>query len=199
MTSSGRVDISLNGAESFSAAARRMRGAPAEMRKELYSALARTARPLKDAAKSSAASSLPSSGGQAGRRRRRMVPVGTFTNAASGRTHVRKERKEVGGIVGGSNGESVAARVVGAKYAVRVTGGRRPRATITATESSGKSINLSALDRGRLRHPLYGNKNFWYTQRVPEEWFTRPMEESADKFNSELSKAAETVIKKAFG
>lgn len=32
--------------------------------------------------------------------------------------------------------------------------------------------DIAAMDRGRLRHPLYGNRNFWYSQEIKPGWWT---------------------------
>lgn len=39
--------------------------------------------------------------------------------------------------------------------------------------------DIRALNRGRLRHPLFGNRRFWYTQRVRPGWFDGPAEAGA--------------------
>lgn len=38
-----------------------------------------------------------------------------------------------------------------------------------------KGHDYRALNRGRLRHPLFGNRNHWYTQQIPAGWFERPL------------------------
>jgi hypothetical protein len=163
------VGVSLNGAAAFSEARKRMRGAPREMSRELYKVMSRESKPLIQAAKTSAGVSLPSGGGKPSK--------------------------------SGGKRESVADRVVGAKYTVKVTGGRNPITRIQAMERLGRSVDLASLDRGRLRHPLFGStaKGNWFDQRVPKDWFTRPMEKHGKEFDSQLAKAAQKVIEDAFG
>ena len=66
------------------------------------------------------------------------------------------------------------------------------------TRLSGKQVgvrikatnqrNIRALNSGRLRHPLFGNKDHWYTQTVPAGWFTKPIEAMADGIRVEVSR-----------
>src|SRR3954447_5399406 len=70
---------------------------------------------------------------------------------------------------GGLN-ETVAARL---KVTIRSSlSGPEARVRITATEGPRKHI--TDLDRGRLRHPRFGDRNDWYEQDVPPGFFTRP-------------------------
>ena len=39
--------------------------------------------------------------------------------------------------------------------------------------------DLEAMNRGTVRHPLFGNRRHWYTTRVPAHWFEDAVE-SAD-------------------
>jgi len=95
--------------------------------------------------------------------------------------------------------ESVADRVIGARFTTKVKGGNRPKSVITATEAGGKTIDLARLDRGRLRHPLFGNAAHWYAQKVPERWFSKPMSDSAEQFEKSLTEAVDRVTKDIFG
>lgn len=60
----------------------------------------------------------------------------------------------------------LAARVAGAARHTRerIPGGLRV--------SARGRIDVASLDRGRLRHPLYGNREHWYDQRVQPKWWT---------------------------
>lgn len=35
--------------------------------------------------------------------------------------------------------------------------------------------DLRAMNRGQLRHPLFGNRDHWYSQQIPSGWFERPL------------------------
>lgn len=193
----GKVEVRCRAVGDFAKLSRDLQrvGAGA-LRKELYKGLQRAARPAIAAARERAESSLPSGGGR-GRRRTRMVATGrTITNQVSGRTHAVKERRK-GGMAGG---ESVAQRVAGARFSVRMAGGSgSPRIRITASTRQGHSIDLARLDEGKLRHPLFGNRKHWYEQAVPPKWFTGPLEASAGEFAKGLETAVDAVKKEIEG
>lgn len=60
------VSITVRGFEEFAQVARRLRGAPKELRSELYRGINRAVKPVKAAIQSSAAAKLPKRGGLAG-------------------------------------------------------------------------------------------------------------------------------------
>lgn len=60
-----------------------------------------------------------------------------------------------------------------------------------------KDVQLGALDKGRLRHPLFGLKGHWFLQDVPASAFTKEFEEVAPMVRAELLAAANQVIEKA--
>lgn len=76
----------------------------------------------------------------------------------------------------------------------------------TKNRLSGKNVGMrfeaknrheiKALDRGRLRHPLYGNKEHWYTQTVTAGWFSTPIEEMSQEIRVEVSEALARVAEK---
>lgn len=56
----------------------------------------------------------------------------------------------------------------------------------TRTRVSGKNVgvrivaakrgsDVEAIDRGRLRHPVFGNRRVWVTQQITPGWFTVPL------------------------
>lgn len=53
---------------------------------------------------------------------------------------------------------------------------KRSRARSAGKKYGGSaSHNLQAINRGGLRHPLYGNRDHWYTTRVKPGFFDRPV------------------------
>lgn len=67
----------------------------------------------------------------------------------------------------------LAERVKAAKLATRRRSGRNPGLRITA-----KGLDqLEAMDRGFVKHPVWGNRDVWVTQEVTPGWFTTPMED----------------------
>lgn len=74
--------------------------------------------------------------------------------------------------------------VASAKFATRVrTSGRSPGVSIVASKSGH---DLAAMDRGRLRHPVYGNRRLWVTQTITPGWFTDAMRDAAQPVRAEL-------------
>lgn len=78
------------------------------------------------------------------------------------------------------------ASVKGATVAVRM---RQPHAEIAAKKQRAKAAgktyrgtaqhNLRAINAGVLRHPLFGNRDHWFTTRVKPGFFSRPCEAAA--------------------
>lgn len=87
----------------------------------------------------------------------------------------------------------LAARVAGAKYAVRTRGsGRNVGVQIVASGGA----NLRSLDRGFVRHPVFGNRAVWVTQAITPGWFTQPLEGEAPAVRRELVRALDDMAKK---
>lgn len=64
----------------------------------------------------------------------------------------------------------------------RVTGGRTVRASVKVS-AKGKSEDrdVSSLNRGVLRHKLFGNRHHWYRQRVTRGLVDDPMDRARDR------------------
>jgi len=56
--------------------------------------------------------------------------------------------------------------------------------------------DLVALNRGYLRHPLFGNRDFWFEQSVEPGWWDRAMEEGQDDVRRELIEALDRVARR---
>jgi len=65
-----------------------------------------------------------------------------------------------------------------------------------AKTPEGKDRDLASLNRGRLRHPLYGNRKHWYDQQVSPGWWDEPLLESAPQAREEIVKALDDVAKR---
>lgn len=74
------------------------------------------------------------------------------------------------------------------KVKARRRSGRNPGITLqgSAKTPKGKDRDLRSLNRGRLRHPLYGNRGFWYNQPVPPNWWDDPLLSGADEVRKEI-------------
>lgn len=75
---------------------------------------------------------------------------------------------------------------------------RDPGITLKAVSktSRGKGRDLASLNRGRLRHPLYGNRRYWYDQEVTPNWWTDPLLEGVDEVRKELVNVIDEIGKK---
>jgi hypothetical protein len=161
-----------------------------DLRKELYSGIQRGARPLIQAAKDSAASTLPHSGGRGVRGYSKATGHAFPKLRTKGRVHI--------GAGSYTRVESLAARVVNAKYRVTSRAGRNPAITLRAKDSTGRAVNLNALDHGRDRHPVFGNRKVWVDQTVPEGWWSKPMEEGIPAVSLEVRAAVTRVVEKFY-
>lgn len=95
------------------------------------------------------------------------------------------------------SGAGFDAKVAASKFAVRT------RATLGGGDSAGVQIiatNASLIEevnrRGRLRHPLFGNRSHWYTQVAPPGWFDKPMEAQAPRVRREIEDVMRQVKNK---
>lgn len=81
--------------------------------------------------------------------------------------------------------------VASSKFGTRTRGfGRSPGVSITAKKSGH---DLRSLDRGRLRHPLFGNRRFWYQQPVRAGWWTQTLNDEAPLVRRELIRVLDDV------
>lgn len=85
-------------------------------------------------------------------------------------------------------------RVARARLSTRRKAGKNPGIKIVATGMS----QLSMMDQGRVRHPVWGNRGRWVNQPIPHAkgWFTEPMEEGAPVARREIIRSLDAVAKK---
>jgi hypothetical protein len=79
------------------------------------------------------------------------------------------------------------------------TGERDPGVSVTG-KALGKTRKLRNLDEGRLTHPLFGDREHWYTQEEPSVqpgWFTGPARAAGPRVRAEIEKALEGVADRA--
>ncbi|MBM7788851.1 hypothetical protein [Tenggerimyces flavus] len=86
----------------------------------------------------------------------------------------------------------LAGKVAGSKFTTKRRGGQN--ASITIVAKGG--VDIRAMDKGSLRHPVFGRMWLWVLQRVKSKWFTRPMEKGAPKVRRELVKAMRQISRK---
>lgn len=74
--------------------------------------------------------------------------------------------------------------------------------TKTAGDSVGVRIvgknqySVEAINSGRLRHPLFGDREHWYEQRVKPGWFTNPIEKRAKQLRKDLLRVIDETRRK---
>jgi hypothetical protein len=60
----------------------------------------------------------------------------------------------------------------------------------------GKDRDLASLNRGRLRHPLYGNRRYWFDQQVSPNWWDDPLFQGADLVREEIVNVLDDIAKR---
>jgi hypothetical protein len=66
----------------------------------------------------------------------------------------------------------------------------------TLAIQAANDVNLWRLDRGRIRHPVFGNRDKWVTQNITSGWWSDAMNEAAPEARRELAKALDRVQRK---
>ena len=61
-------------------------------------------------------------------------------------------------------------------------GGRNPAVFLTGTKSGH---DLRSINRGRLRHPVFGN-DWWVSQTIPAGWWSRTLTEQGPEIRREV-------------
>lgn len=87
----------------------------------------------------------------------------------------------------------LAERVARSRFTSRVT--KRGRGAGLRIIGNGQD-NLARMDDGSVRHPVYGNRGKWVTQRITPGWFTKPLTLDAPKVSAELNGAIDAVAAK---
>jgi hypothetical protein len=70
------------------------------------------------------------------------------------------------------------------------------RLTASAKTGRGKQRDLASLNRGRLRHPLYGNREWWFDQEVKKGFWDEPLIDESDAVRAELVKVLDDIAGK---
>lgn len=77
------------------------------------------------------------------------------------------------------------------------TGGRSVGVRIVTTSGDGYSI--ARIDKGTLRHPVFGNRKAWASQSVTPGVVTQPLERSAPEVRQEIFHVIDTVARRVEG
>lgn len=66
---------------------------------------------------------------------------------------------------------------------------------VTVTLKASHRYDIAGMDRGRLRHPLFGNRRYWYSQRVRPRWWSDPTRGSGPVVRAALDDAMTAVAR----
>lgn len=72
-------------------------------------------------------------------------------------------------------------------------GSKDPGVTVRAATTGGKRRMLWALDRGVIRHPLFGDRQRWYGQAVTRGFFSDPVRAAGVKAREQIQAALDRV------
>lgn len=90
----------------------------------------------------------------------------------------------------------LATRVANSKYRVsRRTTGSSVGIKLIATNR----YDIGKMDRGRLTHPLFGNRRYWYEQAVRPGWWSQPVRALAPDARREIITAMNNIKEKIEG
>ena len=145
-----------------------------ELRKELLRGIRVAVKPLPVAIKAAAKSDLPSSGGLGASIARSSITSRTRTSSSS-------------------HGEA-GVRLIGQKEREASKSARRGKKG--KAKPPARYLDIASLDRGRLRHPLFGNRERWFSQQVKPGFWTNTINERADEIQRDLVQVLDDVAGK---
>ena len=85
------------------------------------------------------------------------------------------------------------ARLMSNVGVVGVTAG--PKSVTVRLSDRRTGIQLAALNRGRLRHPLWGNRRVWVMQGVPAYTWTDAFESKAAEASARLAPIVSNILR----
>lgn len=104
-------------------------------------------------------------------------------------------KKSLKGYMPDRYAEEVAATLV--ERAVRLAGSTPGvRLSASAKNSRGKQRDLAKLNQGILRHPLYGDRDWWYSQDIKKGFWDEPLQEETAVVRAELVDVLDGIAKK---
>jgi hypothetical protein len=96
---------------------------------------------------------------------------------------------------GGLAGE-VARQPMPVSYSTSVSRGVRVRIDVRPGRGKGGIGDPAAVNRGRLRHPVFGRAESWVSQTVAAGWFSVPMQRGAEKVKAAIIAALHRELAK---
>ena len=83
----------------------------------------------------------------------------------------------------------LSAAAAGARFSVRVV---HQGVALLATAP----VNLERLDRGKIRHPVWGQRDVWVAQRVKAGFWSDPVRADEPRAQAELEAAGRRIVAK---
>lgn len=81
-------------------------------------------------------------------------------------------------------------RVAASRFTTRT---RSTPRSAGVTIVASKDLDLRSLDRGRVRHPVFGNRSAWVNQQVTPGWFTGAMKAGTPIVRAEIGRVLDEV------
>lgn len=168
-------EVEVAGGEQLAALYRRVREAgDNDLRRELLRGIRVAVKPLPVAVKAAARSTLPSRGGLAG-----MVAGASITS----RTRTTASRQQ-----------DVGVRLIGQRERDRSKAARKGKKG--AERPPSRFVDIAAVDRGVIRHPVFGNREAWVSQQVRPGFWSGTINERADEVERDIVQAMDRVAAK---
>ena len=87
----------------------------------------------------------------------------------------------------------LAELIAGSRMGIRT---RLSASSVGVRVVASNPHDIRQLNAGRLRHPLFGDREHWYTQQVQPGWFDRPLEERAPAMRRSITEALDEVARR---
>jgi hypothetical protein len=72
----------------------------------------------------------------------------------------------------------------------------RPKYAGIKIRAEKRGHDLKSLNKGRLRHPLFGNRGHWYQQDIAPGFFDRPIQADAADLKNRIKGAIDALFEK---
>ena len=92
------------------------------------------------------------------------------------------------------------ARIIAeARFRVsRLSGAKTAGIVLVASRSKltgGGKMDLRRMDKGQLRHPVSRSRKVWVMQRIPEGWFSDPLEKLKPQISKDIAAAVQEAVR----
>ena len=167
------MDVDIRGDEQLARLYQRVKStADGDLRKELLKGIRHAVKPLTAKIKNAAEDHLP---GELGRQIKRASIVSRTRPTASSQP-------------------DVGVRVIGQKDRDQSKANRRGLKGLS--KPSSRYMDIAAMDKGTIRHPLFGNRNHWYEQQVKPGFWTKTIDLQAESIERDLVQIMDEVAEK---